>query len=285
MFIPGKIYNRRRDIHAIYGGQQQGGICTPVSYPMVIIFTGDNGNEFGYKDGWTDDGIYQYTGEGQVYDMQFIKGNKAIRDHEVNGKDLCLFQYVKSGEVRFINYMVYTGHHLRQSLDKNGNMRQAIVFELTPVYALDSREEVYTTNDEPDLRSKSLNELRSLAEASRGGSRTVKEKQKEIHIRSSAVKEYALKRAQGICECCGKPGPFEKEDASRFLEVHHIKRLSDGGPDKPEWVSAICPNCHREAHYGKNKILVKEKLLEAVSLKEKELAASHPKGSPCISTT
>lgn len=98
MFMPGKIYNRRKDIHEIYGGQQQGGICTPANHPIVIIFTGDSGNEFGYKDGMTAEGIYQYTGEGQLSHMQFIKGNKAIRDHVMNGKDLCLFEYVKKGE-------------------------------------------------------------------------------------------------------------------------------------------------------------------------------------------
>ena len=26
-----------------------------------------------------------------------------------------------------------------------------------------------------------------------------------------------------------------------------------GGPDDPNWVIALCPNCHREAHYGQNR--------------------------------
>jgi hypothetical protein len=42
-FEVGKIYNRRRDIHAKYRGQQQGGICTPQDYPVVIAFTGTSG--------------------------------------------------------------------------------------------------------------------------------------------------------------------------------------------------------------------------------------------------
>jgi 5-methylcytosine-specific restriction protein A len=31
-----------------------------------------------------------------------------------------------------------------------------------------------------------------------------------------------------------------------------MRRLADGGPDHPRWVTAICPACHREIHYGEN---------------------------------
>tara|TARA_R110002073_G_scaffold77283_5_gene187213 strand:+ start:693 stop:866 length:174 start_codon:yes stop_codon:yes gene_type:complete len=34
------------------------------------------------------------------------------------------------------------------------------------------------------------------------------------------------------------------------LEVHHINRVADGGPDTPDGVAAICPTCHREIHNG-----------------------------------
>lgn len=35
-----------------------------------------------------------------------------------------------------------------------------------------------------------------------------------------------------------------------YLELHHIKRLADDGLDHPDWVAAICPNCHRRIHSG-----------------------------------
>jgi hypothetical protein len=38
-FEEGKVYNRRADIHAKFGGQQQGGIITPSQHPLVIIIT------------------------------------------------------------------------------------------------------------------------------------------------------------------------------------------------------------------------------------------------------
>lgn len=37
------------------------------------------------------------------------------------------------------------------------------------------------------------------------------------------------------------------------LEVHHLRRLADGGSDTVANAVALCPNCHREIHYGINK--------------------------------
>jgi 5-methylcytosine-specific restriction enzyme A len=39
----GRVYNRRTDIHAKYGGQQQGGIITPAEHALVFIITGEEG--------------------------------------------------------------------------------------------------------------------------------------------------------------------------------------------------------------------------------------------------
>ena len=39
-FIVGHTYNRRRDIHARYGGQRQNGIVTPSNSFIVFLFTG-----------------------------------------------------------------------------------------------------------------------------------------------------------------------------------------------------------------------------------------------------
>jgi len=29
-----------------------------------------------------------------------------------------------------------------------------------------------------------------------------------------------------------------------------MRRLSDGGPDHPAHVAAVCPNCHRRCHHA-----------------------------------
>jgi 5-methylcytosine-specific restriction protein A len=64
------------------------------------------------------------------------------------------------------------------------------------------------------------------------------------------VREYVLRRSEGTCEACGGKAPFRRIDGTPYLEPHHSRRLSDGGPDHPRWVGAVCPNCHREIHYG-----------------------------------
>lgn len=68
--------------------------------------------------------------------------------------------------------------------------------------------------------------------------------------RSTAIRLYALKRAKEVCEGCGADAPFRRQDGSAYLEVHHVTRVADNGPDHPAKVIALCPNCHRRAHYA-----------------------------------
>ena len=73
----------------------------------------------------------------------------------------------------------------------------------------------------------------------------------DVFIRNPDVVAQALIIAAGKCGKCSNPAPFlRKTDSSPYLEVHHIARLSDGGDDTVENAIALCPNCHREAHYG-----------------------------------
>jgi 5-methylcytosine-specific restriction enzyme A len=109
-FVPGKNYHRVNEIHSIYGGQRQGGISTPAKYPMIFIFSGDSGAQYGYEDGCKPDGTFWYTGEGQVGPMAMIKGNRAIRNHHSDGKTIHLFEYVGTGIVRYIGDLSCTPH-------------------------------------------------------------------------------------------------------------------------------------------------------------------------------
>jgi 5-methylcytosine-specific restriction enzyme A len=117
-FEVGRVYNRRSDIHARFGGQQQGGIITPADHPVVIIITGEEGLQHGYADRYRPDGVFEYFGEGQVGDMQLVRGNRAIAEHSVLGKSLLL-----SDGVRFEGEMVYEGHHVERAPDRTGSDR------------------------------------------------------------------------------------------------------------------------------------------------------------------
>lgn len=69
--------------------------------------------------------------------------------------------------------------------------------------------------------------------------------------RNPDVIAEVLLRANGVCERCKRKAPFlRRKDETPYLEVHHIIRLADGGIDSVENALALCPNCHRELHFG-----------------------------------
>ena len=72
--------------------------------------------------------------------------------------------------------------------------------------------------------------------------------------RDPEVVAWVLNEANGICESCSNSAPFSKEDGTPFLEVHHMRRLADGGSDTTTNAIAACPNCHRELHYSADRL-------------------------------
>ena len=128
MFVRGMEY-RRTNLHDEHGGQRQGGISTPKGKPFIFVFTGESGRRHGYDDYW-EDGVFNYFGEGQVGDMQMKGGNRAIRDHQSAGKTIHRFMNTRMGLVRYEGEASYLGDHRKASQDREGNVREAIVFEL-----------------------------------------------------------------------------------------------------------------------------------------------------------
>ena len=69
--------------------------------------------------------------------------------------------------------------------------------------------------------------------------------------RNQYVAAATLLRAGGKCEMCGSVAPFfRRSDGTPYLEVHHKIQLSNGGLDNLSNTIALCPNCHRRAHYA-----------------------------------
>ncbi|MCX8282457.1 HNH endonuclease [Phyllobacterium sp. 0TCS1.6C] len=260
-FERGKIYNRREDIHARFRGQQQGGIITPAQHNLVIIITGEEGLEHGYSDRTRTDGAFEYFGEGQIGDMTLRAGNKAIANHSADGKSLLLFKKEKAG-LRFEGELVYESHHIEQAPDREGNLRDAIVFELRPienVAEVVEEESPKTAAAEPDLAA-----LRALAMAAANESPGKTQTTSSVFERSRHVRDYVVARAKGHCEGCRAPAPFLRASGVPYLEPHHIRRLTDGGPDDPRHVIALCPNCHRRVHSGADGSIYNASLAETM---------------------
>ncbi|MBN4051964.1 HNH endonuclease [Cytophagaceae bacterium AH-315-L13] len=127
MFIKGQIY-KRSIIHDSYGGNRQSGICPSAQAPYIFIFSGSGGTQHGYKDRWENKNVFSYTGEGQVGDMEFTKGNLALRDHIVSGKKVFLFEYVNKGMVEFISEMEVINIGYFETHDRKGTLRIGIKF-------------------------------------------------------------------------------------------------------------------------------------------------------------
>ena len=86
-----------------------------------------------------------------------------------------------------------------------------------------------------------------------------------IRAQLTIIRSYVLKRSKGNCEDCGHAAPFLTANGAPFLEVHHIRRLTDGGPDDPRFMIALCPNCHRRAHHGADAKVRNKKMLTFVT--------------------
>lgn len=264
MFEVGKEYRRREDIHGAYGGQAQGGISTPKNLPFIFIFTSDAGEQHGYRDEYREDGVFWYTGEGQVGDMAMAAGNKAILEHTKNGKSIHVFEYTRKAFVRYVGSAECLGYHQETRPDRDGNNRLALVFHLD-IDSVSTNELASTSKslggllDLVVLKKKSTKELRSLALASGSRASNPKEKREIAYYRSQALKLYVISRSKGLCEGCGSAAPFNTKSGP-FLECHHVHRLADGGPDHPKNVVALCPNCHRRAHFARDAVAFNNRL-------------------------
>lgn len=269
---PGYIFTTRSAIHDFFGGQRQGGISISFERRAILLFSNSSGGRLGYHDRWAANGSgFLYYGSGPLGKMKLERGNKAIAEHLEKGRELYLFQAMEGRRIKYSGQFCLDG-----IIDEEENVLSKFSAPQTIVFRLKSASEVYGPyiEDASDLSSidfPASDSLRDAALAVAPGSLLSKASKRNIWMRSRVIREYCLSRAAGQCESCLASAPFQRLDGRPYLEVHHIGRLSDGGPDHIENVVAICPNCHRRAHFSEdretftsflsNKILEKEKLL------------------------
>ncbi len=85
-----------------------------------------------------------------------------------------------------------------------------------------------------------------------------------VRDRSPEVRRYVLLRAKGHCEFCGAAG-FKLKEGAIYLETHHVIPLCEDGIDGVSNVAALCPNHHREAHYGEAAADITRRLVSLLS--------------------
>ncbi len=120
--------------------------------------------------------------------------------------------------------------------------------ENTPLEEKDFHREFQKKTD-CSLKEKSESRRQRLKEAS--GVPSCMQVIRTEFKRNPDVVAEVLVRANGYCEECGNPAPFIRaSDRTPYLEIHHKTFLSEGGEDTVENTMALCPNCHREKHFG-----------------------------------
>jgi hypothetical protein len=123
---------KRSELQDRYGGRRQGGISPSKQTPHVFLFTDPvRGARHGYiYDGQGEGDLYNYTGEGQEGDQRMVQGNRAIRDHRQEGRELHLFD-VSGGLATYVGEFEYVGHESADApATRRREQRKVIVFHL-----------------------------------------------------------------------------------------------------------------------------------------------------------
>src|SRR5262249_49808993 len=115
----GSVY-RRRELHTRFGGNRYSGIVPSSQERVVLLFhTKEPAHQY-YEDGMDADGVYWYSGEGTIGDMSWTAANRSVRDHNVNGTDLLLFERAQrtDGLWRYKHHMYCVTHRLEERKGK-----------------------------------------------------------------------------------------------------------------------------------------------------------------------
>lgn len=142
---------------------------------------------------------------------------------------------------------------MRQAHSKGAVEYVFSLFETTEKFKLPNLSDYQKTEEIKLKKAKALSQKERLEILNKSSKKPTQVIVKQVVFqRNPFVVAEALFRANGYCEKCKKSAPFLRDnDKTPYLEVHHIVTLSEGGEDTIENVIAVCPNCHRQAHYGK----------------------------------
>lgn len=283
MFTIGQLYERSELLHFVGSKQQQSGILWNKEGSDTIIVTtgGRHTKRVSYSDTQQPDGTWIYTGQGETGDQNPDSYANSLLKKE-NGKKILLFstREPNAEEVRqrgnhkkqyqFEGVFKVISSYLEIQTEGKRLGDKLVKFILSPIneevveVSLPILDPLVEILSEPSnfnaLRKKVLKPDRPVTPNTIVTS--------EYRPRSVQIKKYALLRSEGKCENCDNDAPFLNIKNIPFLEVHHIFSLSDDGPDHPVNVAAICPNCHKEAHYGKDKEVFKDRLSKKILTKE-----------------
>lgn len=278
-FVINNEYLRSELLSFVGSRQGQSGVIWGAKEPGCLIVTsgGRHSKRAGYSDKPVGGGAWEYFGQGEQGDHNLRQ--QANRLLVAGDRTVLLFttREPSASEARerghhkkrykFVGAFQSDGHeiYIPENGIREGN--KLLKFSLLPV----RDGEVVDDIDEGEVAG-NFSSLRQelIAEAPQGG-------RGKIGIvlhrkRSAKIRKYTHMRANGFCESCANRAPFKNSVGQPFLEVHHILRLADDGPDSVENVVALCPNCHRKAHFSVDREMFRHELVTGVKEIEARIA-------------
>lgn len=237
----------------------------------TLVLISNNTGESIYKNKWTNNQLhYTVMGQQGAQSLDFMQ-NKILSQLKINKVRAYLFEVFKKREYTFAGEICLAGEPYTEiELDKKGAARKVYKFPLEILnnnYA-PPEQLVRAANKKIEYKmyNKSDKDIMRIAEQQSEyniGKSLKREVIATRYERNLAIREYALRLANGVCQLCNRKAPFKYKETP-FLEVHHIEYLSEGGEDTIENTIAVCPNCHRRLHVLELKE-DKDKLLEKIA--------------------
>ena len=272
--IINKVYSNK-EVMDIFSCSRQGGIrVSNTNKAITIISKLVRRNETNpYQDEHMNfEGRITYTGMGTVGDQKLSGQNLKIAESRTNGYRMFYFEVYQNNEYTFKGEVILDDEpYFVDELDLNDVIRKVLKFKLkvkTPIDDTYIAKDIF--NKEVESKEKEIKKLTSKQLANQlvnmpNEVRTTKVLSEQYN-RDLKVKQYTLRRANGKCDLCDEEAPFKTDKDEPYLESHHVIPLSQNGKDSIVNTVALCPNCHKKMHYGKERNNNLQKLKEKLRI-------------------
>jgi 5-methylcytosine-specific restriction protein A len=238
-------------LQEVFGCSPQGGMRRALKTNTLVLIS--NHVKSIYEDRWMGNTLH-YTGMGLLGDQSLNAAqNKTLNESNINAVGVHLFEVFVDKKYTYQGKVDLAGTPYQEpQTDQEGNIRNVWVFpvqlcEGMPVVRAEEAFWKQQANKEKKASQLSDEELETRANNAprKPGTRNTQSTRFE---RDPSVSALTKRRANGTCELCEQPAPFNKKNGEPFLETHHIIWLAQGGEDSLGNTVALCPNCHRRMH-------------------------------------
>lgn len=182
-----------------------------------------------------------------VFGKHFKANAEILNDHEI---PILTFTRSSEGDLfTFHGVFKYKAHHTEPDQSRWFELTYRSDQPLDVIIGENYLNQNFSGRLKKSLKDPRADRLKRLAQAPKKPAKITV--QSIAYDRNADVVAEVLFRADGRCERCTNKAPFYSRSRNApYLEVHHKVRLADGGDDTVENAIALCPNCHRELHFG-----------------------------------